>query len=93
VTQKDIGILNQGQVFNASEKQYEFFLNYGAMTTRPGFYADMYFGFGPKYSVFKTDAKDPENNLQYSNVLLESRAETRWGVGLRLGFTIGFKLF
>jgi hypothetical protein len=80
-------------VFNPTEKQIELFLNYGVMTTKPGFACDMYFGFGPKYSIYSNNSSAYNSENTYSHPLIESRAEKRWGVGMRIGITVGFKIF
>jgi hypothetical protein len=94
-TVTDLNFLTTQEIaFNPTEKQYELLLNYGYQTVKPGFAAEFYFGFGPKYSVFNVDS--PYYNSDewtVSHSLLEYRQPTRWGVGMRVGFTIGFKIF
>jgi hypothetical protein len=91
----DINYLSAQTVsFHPTETQYELLLNYGYQTVKPGFAAEFYFGFGPKYSVFNLDSpfyNSDEWILAHS--LLEYREPTRWGIGMRMGFTIGFKIF
>jgi hypothetical protein len=78
--------------YNPTEKQIEMLLNWGVMTTRRGIACDMYFGFGPKYSIFSHNITDYKAEDIYSHVLLENRKETRWGLGMRIGLTIGLKI-
>ncbi len=85
--------LAEKAVFNPIEKQIELFINYGIMTTKPGFACDMYFGFGPKYSIYSNNSTDYKSDNTYSHPLIESRAATRWGLGMRIGITVGFKIF
>ena len=92
--------LNMNDYFYAGflpkEEQYEVLLNYGWQTTKPGFSSEFYFGIGPKYSVFTANPINANfDNVKYyvENPLIEGRKETRWGIGCRVGFTIGIKLF
>jgi len=78
--------------FSATEKQFEALLNYGAMSTHPGFSAQVYFGFGVKYSQF-TFEHEYDEDVIFSHPLLEQRKETRFGLAMRMGFTVGIKLF
>jgi hypothetical protein len=94
-TVADLNFLTAQEVaFHPTETQYELLLNYGYQTVKPGFAAEFYFGFGPKYSMFNIDSPY-YNSDEYvvSHSLLEYRQPTRWGVGMRVGFTIGFKIF
>lgn len=80
--------------FHPIETQYELLLNYGVQTVKPGFAGEFYFGIGPKYSVFKEDSpyyNSPDWTVNHS--MLEYRKPSRWGLGMRVGFTIGFKIF
>jgi hypothetical protein len=82
--------------FLPKEEQYEVLINYGWQTTKPGFSSEFYFGIGPKYSVFTANPINANfDNVKYyvENPIIEGRKETRWGVGCRVGFTIGIKLF
>ncbi len=86
-------LISSEQLYSPTEKQFELFLNYGFMTTKPGFACDMYFGFGPKYSIFSHNIDNYKSDDIYSHPLLENRAEVRWGLGFRVGITVGFKVF
>lgn len=80
--------------FHPIETQYELLLNYGVQTVKPGFAGEFYFGIGPKYSVFKEDSpyyNSPDWTINHS--MLEYRKSSRWGLGMRMGFTIGIKIF
>lgn len=85
-------ILSPEKTYKPTEQQIELLLNWGYMTTRRGIACDMYFGFGPKYSIFSNNIENYNADDVYSHVMLENRKETRWGLGLRIGLTIGFKL-
>ncbi|MFM9983830.1 MAG: WG repeat-containing protein [Flavobacteriales bacterium] len=85
-------IIQAEKLYNPTEKQIEMLLNWGVMTTRRGIACDMYFGFGPKYSIFSHNIQDYKAEDIYSHVMLENRKETRWGIGMRIGLTIGLKL-
>ena len=85
-------IIQAEKAFNPTEKQIEMLLNWGVMTTRRGIACDMYFGFGPKYSIFTHNIENYKAEDIYSHVMLENRKETRWGIGMRIGLTIGLKL-
>ncbi|MFN0031070.1 MAG: WG repeat-containing protein [Flavobacteriales bacterium] len=80
------------EAYQPTEQQFEFFLNYGVMTTRRGIACDMYFGFGPKYSRFDHHIADYKSSGVYSHSLLEYRNEQRWGLGVRIGITVGIKI-
>ncbi|MEZ4800224.1 MAG: hypothetical protein R2809_10715 [Flavobacteriales bacterium] len=82
--------------FHPKEVQYEVLINYGIQRTKPGIATEIYFGFGPKLSMFSANPVDPDfdNTLYYvENPIIEGRKEMRWGLGARIGFTIGIKIF
>lgn len=80
------------KTYHPTEQQFEFLFNWGVMTTRRGIACDVYYGFGPKYSIFTHHVEDYKDEDVYSHALLEYRKETRWGLGMRIGITIGIKL-
>jgi hypothetical protein len=78
--------------FKPTEKQYEVLLNYGVMGTKNGFTGQFYFGMGVKYSEFSFDSGMPDGTM-FTHPLLAQRKATRIGMGMRVGFTVGIKLF
>ena len=82
----------QDKKFFAREKSYNLFFNYGVQQYTKGIYFDAFMGFGVSYSKF--DAREQYNDGEYtfSDVLLENRKDTRFGVMMRMGIIVGFGL-
>ncbi len=93
VSNKSTGIMvAQDKKFYAREKSYNLFFNSGVQKYTKGLYFDAFIGFGVSYSKF--DAREEYNDGEhtFSDILLENRKDTRFGVMMRTGIIIGFGL-
>ncbi len=93
VFNKSTGVMvAQDKTFYAREKSYNLFFNYGLQTYEKGFYFDSFLGFGVSYSKFEAGAEYNDGEHTFSDILLENRKDTRFGVMIRTGIIIGFGL-
>ncbi len=93
VSNKSTGVMvAQDKKFNPRERSYNLFFNYGVQQYNKGLYFDGFIGFGVAYSKF--DAREEYNDGEhtFSDILLENRKDTRFGIMMRMGIIVGFGL-